>query len=340
MAFFEAEGGGDAVAAEDGVEGAAVFGGGAFPGEAFDVVVGDEVDLGAGGGGAFDEEAGFVEVVVDAFDEDILEGELLFLLRVPVAEGVHEFIDAPLLVHRHDLVAHVVAGAVEGNGEADLLRVVGEFSDLRDESGSGDGEVPGADVQSPIGGDDLDGLEEMGEVGEGFAHAHEDDVVDLFSADFLGEEDLSGDFVGGEIAREPVESGGAEFAAVGAADLGGDAEGAAVGLGSVEAGGGGDEDALDVAAVVEAEEELAGGVFGALGFGVLEPIEIEVHGEFLPQGGGEVGHLLDGGDPLFPDPVEDLFGAVGLLVEFFEVLGELGLVESVKTDGHGRGGWG
>ena len=81
----------------------------------------------------------------------------------------------------------------------------------------------------------------------------------------LGGEHLAGDFRGVEVAGESGEAGGAEFAAVGAADLGGDAERAAVGLLAVERRVGRDEHAFDVAAVVQAEEELAGGVGGALG---------------------------------------------------------------------------
>ena len=55
-------------------------------------------------------------------------------------------------------------------------------------------------------------------------------------ARLLGEEDLAGDFARVEVAGEAVEAGGAELAAVGAADLGGDAEGAAVGRLAVEGG--------------------------------------------------------------------------------------------------------
>ena len=90
VAFFEAEGGLDAGVVEDGVEGAAVGLGRAAPVEALDGVVGDEVDLGVEAAGVAGEEAGLVEVVVDALDEDVFEGELLFFAAVPVVEGVEE----------------------------------------------------------------------------------------------------------------------------------------------------------------------------------------------------------------------------------------------------------
>ena len=46
---------------------------------------------------------------------------------------------------------------MERDGEADLLRVLGELSDLRDEAGGGDGEVARAEVQGLLAGDEGDG---------------------------------------------------------------------------------------------------------------------------------------------------------------------------------------
>ena len=89
---------------------------------------------------------------------------------------------------------------------------------------------------------------------------------------------------------------------------------------------------------MEAEEKLAGGVFGALGFGVLEAVEVVLRGQFFPEGGGEVGHFLDRFDAFVPDPVEDLSGAVGFLVEDGELFGELDFVEAVEADRHDGGG--
>ena len=249
--------------------------------EAFDGVVGDKIDFGADAGGSFGEDGGVLRVGIDAIDEDVFEGDLLVLLGVPDAEGVEEFGDGILLVHRHDLFAGFIVRAVEGDGEADLLGEIGEFLYLGDESGGGDGDAAGADVEAPVGGDHIDRLAEIGEVGEGFAHAHEDEVVDLFAGEFFGEDDLGDDLGGGEISGEAIEPGGAEFTAVGAADLGGDAEGVAVGGLAVEGGGGGDEDRLDVALVGKFEEELAGGVGGALGEGVGEGAEGVLLGEGL-----------------------------------------------------------
>ena len=73
-----------------------MFLGWAFPLETFHGVVGDEVDECAEGFGALCEDASLVEFVIDAFDEDVLEGDALFALALIVVEGLEEFFDLPL----------------------------------------------------------------------------------------------------------------------------------------------------------------------------------------------------------------------------------------------------
>ena len=191
----------------------------ALPLEAFDSIVGDEVDLCFQTFGPLGEQVGLFEGIVDSFDEDVFEGELLLLAGGPVVERVEEIGEGPLIVHRHDPAPHFIGSAVEGDREADLLGVLGEFLDLWCQTGGGDGEAAGADVEAPGRGDGLDGGEEVGEVGQRFAHTHEDEVVDLFTAQLFREQDLPRNFSGGKIAREAIESGGAEFASVGATYL-------------------------------------------------------------------------------------------------------------------------
>ena len=219
---------------------------------------------------------------------------------------------------------------MEGDGEADLLGKLGQFPNLRNEAGGRDGDATGADVEAPVGGDHVKSLAEVGEVGEGFAHAHEDEVVDLFAREFFGEDDLGDDLGGGEVAGEAIEPGGAEFTSVGAADLGRDAEGVAVGCFAIKGGRGRDEDGLDIALVGEFEEELTGGVGRALGQGMSEGAEGVFFGESRAEGGGEVAHFFPGAGALFVDPIEDLGGAVGGLVLLFEEFRELGACEHVS----------
>ena len=234
------------------------------------------------------------------------------------------------------LLADLIGGAVEGDGETDLLRVFGELADLGDQTGGGDGQVACADVGAPRRGDDGDRGEQCFEIGERFAHAHEDDVVDALAGDGGGGEDLGGDFAGVEVAGEAGEPGGAEFAAVGAADLGGDAEGAAVGGGAVEGGARRDQDGFDEAAIVEPEQELARGVLGALGLDVLERVEPEAGGEFFAQRQGKIGDRVEIGRVFFPHPVEQLVDSIGRFTGGGEPGGEIVAVETWQGGEHGE----
>ena len=71
-------------------------------------------------------------------------------------------------------------------------------------------------------------------VGHRLTHPHEDKIIDPLSGDLLGKKDLGDYLIGTQVTLPPVESAGAELAAVGASNLGGDAEGTAVGLLSIE----------------------------------------------------------------------------------------------------------
>ena len=149
---------------------------------------------------------------------------------------------------------------------------------------------------------------------------------------------MGDDFVGGEVSGEPEETRGAKFASEGAADLRGNAEGEAIGFVAIESYRGGDEDALDEAAVVELEEEFAGGVVGALGLSDGGDAELIAVLEGFAEIGGEVGHLVDAGNAFFPEPVQDLGAAVGRLTEFLEGFGELIGGERTEIGFVGHGG--
>ncbi len=96
----------------------------------------------------------------------------------------------------------------------------------------------------------------MIEIGEAFAHSHDEDVGDgLVDGELAIEvEDLFDDFGGGEVSIEAVEAAGAEDAGHGAADLGADACGASM--------IGWHEDAFDAVEIGTLEEEFEGLVWG------------------------------------------------------------------------------
>ena len=114
--------------------------------------------------------------------------------------------------------------------------MIGKLTDLGHEPGGGDGEMAGPDTQPPWRGDQLEGLQQITEIRKRFAHSHENDVVDLLPTEVLSEENLSGDFIRDEIAREAVQARGAEPAAEGTTYLRRNAQGTAVGLLAEERG--------------------------------------------------------------------------------------------------------
>ena len=76
------------------------------------------------------------------------------------------------------------------------------------------------DRNSPRRIDDLNRTHEIIVIRQRLAHSHEDNVVNAFSALFFDRHDLIHNFIGAQIAFPSVEPARAEFAAVGATDLG------------------------------------------------------------------------------------------------------------------------
>ena len=202
---------------------------------------------------------------------------------------------------------------MEGKGEAEGERVVGEFFNLGGEAAGGDGDVACAHTDVGGGDEEIEGGEEVGEIGERFAHAHEDKIVGSASSDAGGFDDLADNFSGGEIAAPTVETAGAEAATIGATDLAGNAEGEASAAGAGFTEGGRDEHRFDEGAIAEFPKKFSGGVFGALDGDGLCSAEAEAGGEGSAEGEGEVGHLVVGGDEPLEDPSANLFFAIGLV---------------------------
>jgi len=105
--------------------------------------------------------------------------------------------------------------------------------------------VTGSHTKIGGGDEEIEGWQEVGQVGQGLAHTHKNEIVGSASGDAGSFEDLADDFCGGEIASPAVDSTGTEAAAVGTADLAGDTEGQAGATVSFLSGGGGNEDRFD-----------------------------------------------------------------------------------------------
>src|SRR5205823_11291655 len=108
---------------------------------------------------------------------------------------------------------------MQRNRETNLQRLLSQFSDLRRQSTGGNRDVPRPDSNSPRRIDDSYRAHQVVQICQRFAHAHEDDVVDLFSALPLDRYDLIDNFVRAQIARKPVQPASAEFTSVPASDL-------------------------------------------------------------------------------------------------------------------------
>ena len=165
MAFFAADGcansGGEEGSAEE-VDG--VFGG-SFVGESFDFVVGDEVDLGVESFGVLGEEAGLFGAIVDACEEDVFEEDQFFTSSDKGIAGSEEAFHGVAFIDGHDLIADLIAGGVEGEGEAERKGVVSEFFDLGGEAAGGDGDMAGTHTDVGGGDEEIEGSEEIREIG-------------------------------------------------------------------------------------------------------------------------------------------------------------------------------
>src|ERR1700730_2396808 len=75
------------------------------------------------------------------------------------------------------------------------------------------------DTESPWCVDDPNRTHQVAEIGEWFAHPHENDVVDLFAALPFDRDDLINNFIRTQVSRKAVETARAKLAAVRATDL-------------------------------------------------------------------------------------------------------------------------
>src|SRR5690242_11582162 len=105
----------------------------------------------------------------------------------------------------------------------------------------------------------------------------------------LDGEDLADDFFWAKVAFPTFEAAGAEFAAVGAADLRRNTEGVPVARIAIEGWVGGDEDAFDEGMIAELPEEFLRRISRALFADEGQRVEFVSLAQFRAEGFGEVG---------------------------------------------------
>jgi len=161
-------------------------------------------------------------------------------------------------------------------------------------------------------GEALEGAQHLGQVAEGFAHAHKDQVAQHgpvrtgIAQVLTRHQNLTKNFAHGHVAFQAHAARGAEGTAHGAAHLTGKALGPAA---HALAGIGGDEHGFHLRAVGQTQQKL-GGAVGALLHGVHRgPGDDGGGGQTFPASLGNIGHGIEAAGHFLPQPLPDLHGA-------------------------------
>ncbi len=128
----------------------------------FDGVVFDDVhEVGGYLAEEFDEFFGILAAIVEVFEEDVFEGDLVSCLLVEIVQRIDEGLDVVGLVDGHDLIALRVVGGMEGDGEFEFDLIVAELPDHFGHAGCRYGDAAGAHGQAVFGRDAFDGMEDV-----------------------------------------------------------------------------------------------------------------------------------------------------------------------------------
>jgi len=149
----------------------------AFPRQALHLIVRNQVHLGKQPVCEGGQRPGLFNGIVHPGDQNILKRDHPAFLSLILLARRDQFLQRILAVHRHDSVAHLVGGAMQRDGEAELQRLVRQPANLRCEAAGGDGDLPGADAAAPRRVQDAQRREQVFIIGERFAHSHYDNVV-------------------------------------------------------------------------------------------------------------------------------------------------------------------
>ena len=265
----------------------------------------------------FDNEVCLPVMVIDAVDHGVLKGDAPPGLAEIVVAGGEELLHIVGPVHRHDFGAGLAVRRVKGHREGQLQPQLRQTPDAGDHAAGGKGDMAHADVHAVRVVHQLQKPQDIVQIVHGLSNTHQHDVGDLQSGIQLGEEHLVQHLRGRQVPDLAGDGGSAEGAAHAAPYLGGDTHGVAVMVLH--------QNRLDTVAVGELPEVLGGAVQpGDLlalppghGQNTLFP-------EGLPQGGGEIGHLIEGGDAPV-EPGEHLLAPEAGLPQLLEVCGDLPL---------------
>ena len=204
--------------------------------------------MGAQGAGERRQLCRIAAPVVDAVDHGPLNGETPAAGGHVVRTGGGQHVERIAAVDGHELVAQLVVGGVERDGEVHGQGLGGQAPDARHDADRREREMAGREAHVAV--EPRDGPPDPVVVGQRLPHPHEDDVGDPPCRPGLphGDGNLLDDLALGQLALEPGLAGGAELAGHGAAGLGGHADGHPVRVVH--------QDRLDLGAIVERPEPL------------------------------------------------------------------------------------
>jgi len=217
-----------------------------------------------------------------------------------------------LAVDRHQFVAQRVVRRMQRHGQR-AVHLFGELVDLRHETGRGQRHAATRDIEAEVVHQHADGGDDIAEIGERLAHAHQHHVGDAALATRLeteftvGEPDLADDLGGGEVAVEALLRRGAERAVEHAAHLRGDAERAAIGLG--------DEYRLEGLRGIGAQQPFAGAVRRGMRRDDLGHLDLGVQRELGAEVARQVAHRFKAALAALVEPAHELARAEGLAAQ-------------------------
>src|SRR5262245_15119687 len=166
-------------------------------------------------------------LVIYASEENVFEGNTFAIAEGKLTRRLHEQLQVPFLVNRHNPSANGVVGRIEGNGQLGPYRLVPELNDPRNDAGRRDGHArfrkAYAFHQQPH------RLHELRVVQERFAHPHEDDIhslpLEIDATIVQYRADLPHNLPGCQVALHSQERCQTELAVHGATHLAGNADG-------------------------------------------------------------------------------------------------------------------
>lgn len=102
-----------------------------------------------------------------------------------------------------------------------------QLLDLWGKAACRDGDMAGSHADSGRRDEKVEGLEQVGQVGQGFTHPHEDQIIRSATGNPGGLDHLPDDFAGCQITTPTIDPAGAKTATIGATDLARNAQGEA-----------------------------------------------------------------------------------------------------------------